>query len=1115
MTDIVDIKEKLKFNNITIQSQGFSQLLEEFKSTKLDKKQKVALENVYFDCIFQYGIVPCQWFQETLPHMLKNGYLNSETLLDEISIRINKAPNAENIIRVITETCDLHYSAFLKLARRVNSDELTRLFNIRKLISDCHSYAKPKTPMLSRSIKIGDLFDLVVADGKTDKFLNSVDFLFEKHNLHENETLLAFVVALLPFCESQKQACRIISNFAKKKPYLDDGSRLAHTINIVVELCKHDVLEMKTVRRQLLKRIGNHGNEKAHAAYCKLLALGVTSDPDETVEMNAEFREECIKELLGYTKLSKPGEIHQSIVCEAWKSLGSFDADEVASAAFDGIDGLLAGFKSMSKTARKGFVEFLRQFVAREVENLPRPLYNLTSSPSTDVLPLFTNIDSFKDSLHNLHNESSWFWRASLPLSASILKLSSPSNKAVTAVRLIRSCATLISPSTSHEDMISLFASWRICIREALNSLSESKNHDILWARDQICEEGRRSLAENGESVDNVMMILAVLAGIIEEKIKTISDPKIVDEITKNHKPWLISVFEFCATRLPKEFKHQRGKKANPIYQILTQSNKSSLHIAIFCAKLLLRHYAILEFYKMESNFCLKKEPLEICLLENSEAKLDVVPSRRDLWINAEAYGCDRLTTIAVENRYKKQIEKEDCLDDPNILLESIGSVESIEKFFTSLSASDTSNLMGMHKKARKVIEKLFNNGTEQIKKAIYQGLSDLAVATSLKIPMAKQTISMEKFPENSLIRMICRCFDEKSGIDDDGLRELIRALISHKRSDGKRLPQANWLGIIEKTNWKNSEPEQLLAVVCLACEQNIEEIVFEVLNDIECVERHPKILEVFAEHLHAVINMVSSQVAEKLIRRIIEKIRSESEIADILKESIRSNQRLPIVRTILSLELPPLSECEMLSDCLLDCLIEPQEFVGCISRNYDFWIESRKADDMKMKRLCELYAEEADKNTMLAILSIESDSLSVKRRFEKILDVISVSRISRSSSLPMDSFLPIIMALLVSASDQFPLHWFGYDSQVLEIMMILVQRFWNEYTSCQDFEDNVKHLVSFLMPYLKKEDSYPDWQRTTAKYLLRSIFAKFPSKVMPIVENEPDQFFNILIEDL
>lgn len=888
----------------------------------------------------------------------------------------------------------------------------------------------------------------------------------------------------------------------------DNGYRLAATMEAAIDLSKNDILDVWTCKRILGRNVKYLGNEEACAAYCRLLAAGAHLDIEDCAEELEERKKQFITDLYEFTKSHNAG-----VASEAWDSLGAFDLADLQQYLSLIPSQFAEIYKNLEAPHRPGFVGFLNKHLEVEKESYQRPLYN-AGADVIDVPPLLAKVDTYKDLLSNKFKDEPWFWTSTLPLASSILQLTSPSNKAQTAVRILKSCLLNVPPPTSPEEAMRLVASWRICIREALNALSESKSNDILWARDQICQEGRLSLTQKSESVDNIMIMVTVLAESIEEKLKMSDDQKFVDEVSTAQKPWLISILEFCATRLPKEHKEAWIVKANPIYQVKTHSNQSSLHTAMFCCRLLCRISALTEYYRDLKDPGFGKDSYLPYLLQDSSKPLDkdLVVSRFMIYVIAEAYGASELTARAFEANHQ------DTVDEITGEYEapSLECSTDIDLFFSQLLKMPRSQLIQAQQTNKKALEKIWNTAGEEVKMKIYQGLADLALISG---PGRKRAVvPIEKLSDGSVLKGVLQLFDEKLNTRKDALQPLLRTFANHKRTDGRFLPPIDWMKILERADWKRTNPETRLSLIKLACEQHIPDVMFHFAAD----DLTPQQVYLIAENLKNVIKLVPRKELQIILRRMTMQARivdEEKANVDKIANAIADHEKDPIVHRFLIHDLPNLNEPIQVTDPILKALKDPTAFIGLISRSFDVWAEAHNGDKMNMKRICDYILAEDNTLTetkMYTLLSLEARKLPQGKKIDKILDVITASRIQRAANGEMHKYFPIVLALVVSMdkSVEIPMCFFNSEAQAIQIMCAAKRPFFRSLLKCPQMKDDCSHIGSFLRPYVDGEETelYPLWQKTTAADMIRDLIAHFGSTALENLLHENDFFWQSIL---
>ncbi|KAJ1357955.1 hypothetical protein KIN20_016231 [Parelaphostrongylus tenuis] len=87
--------------------------------------------------------------------------------------------------------------------------------------------------------------------------------------------------------------------------------------------------------------------------------------------------------------------------------------------------------------------------------------------------------------------------------------------------------------------LVNLFAGWRICISSFLSI--DAEGGDLTRRRDQITEECKRSLKESELAVNNVIVVIAVLAGEMKRAGTERSD----SDFDASMQFWTISALEF------------------------------------------------------------------------------------------------------------------------------------------------------------------------------------------------------------------------------------------------------------------------------------------------------------------------------------------------------------------------------------------------------------------------------------------------------------------------------------------------------------------------------------------------------------------------------------------
>uniref|UniRef100_A0A8R1DTI5 Uncharacterized protein n=1 Tax=Caenorhabditis japonica TaxID=281687 RepID=A0A8R1DTI5_CAEJA len=924
---------------------------------------------------------------------------------------------------------------------------------------------------------------------------------FSKTSNDEDDVFFAKV-------ELAKQCCLATDDndaflIAINKMLSENGDRLVSVIDTIRELVKNEVIDFSQTRAKLASRLNKNGeNENALTAYCWFLSVASQRDTDLSDEEFHELKINIIKELYEFTR----NKVHK-IAAKAWEALGEFPLEDIQESISLAPNSYGTLYLSLSKPQQKGFAEFLRKSIGKELESYPRPLY--TTSTETSVLPpLLARVNSYKDHLMVENKTASWFWSATLPLAASIMQLAAESNKPMTAIHLVRNCLVEVPPSESAEETIRLMAGWRLCVREALNSLLYGKSPDILWARDQLVNDGRTALKDKKESVDNVMMMLTMLVEVIEEKMLLIvDDERKFNEISAAMKPFVISVFEFVTTRLPKEQKEKRKATEKPIYDMITNSNKSSLHIALYCTRLLYRNTEILRFYGDGTELGMAKDAMFEAFFNNS-SELVEIPDWKMMWISEEAYGVDEITAKTFENTHHLALDQNTPKCEEG---------EDLDEFFKALTILPRDLRTEKQQNFKKIMEKIWINGDEDVKRKIYEGLAELALISGST--RKRKLVSVDNLPESSVLRSVLQVFNEKHKMNAESLQNLIGSFVNHKRTDGRHLPPIDWMKILERASWKSIEPSQMESLIRLSCEQNLPEVLFKAIA-IGHEDEDPQARLVMSEHITAIIKILPKKQIQDLVNQFIIHARATpvKEESEKLAQAVASVQKNMIVSHILCHELPTMNATIGVTDCILKALIEPAEFHGKVSRGYDVWLEARKGVKMNMQRICESYTSENEaksRECILAVISLEARLLKMEQRYEKVLDVITASRIARSMNAEMSPFLPIVLSLIVSVCEEvdLPICWFGNEERIFEFMRLARKPFVRAFLKSITSEKNVEPIVEFLNAYIIGDETniYDESTMKIACDMMLTIHALFPNLARTLI-HKPDDYWKAIL---
>ncbi|ETN74720.1 hypothetical protein NECAME_12788 [Necator americanus] len=194
--------------------------------------------------------------------------------------------------------------------------------------------------------------------------------------------------------------------------------------------------------------------------------------------------------------------------------------------------------------------------VADDLESLSRTLYTKEYIRKSSLAPFITNLHN---ALRRTNQEAPWFWTATLPLFSVIVGEYAESGKGLQAIKLFR--RVLREVHVVDDKVVNLFAGWRICVVSLLGVLTEAGNP--LKARDQIVEECKRALGSTELSVNNVLVVMAILTGELSRFGKQIANGQAAADFETTMRPWFVAVLEFM---FPIVFKSY-NQKSQPILQ--------------------------------------------------------------------------------------------------------------------------------------------------------------------------------------------------------------------------------------------------------------------------------------------------------------------------------------------------------------------------------------------------------------------------------------------------------------------------------------------------------------------------------------------------------------------
>ncbi|VDL71193.1 unnamed protein product [Nippostrongylus brasiliensis] len=380
-----------------------------------------------------------------------------------------------------------------------------------------------------RDVSYALLRDLVTRFPSAFDVVKPLAVIGDSEPLDVLRSKLDLITALCVATDRSDELLPSISALLKK-----GAATVAAAMTVVKALCKEEILDVSTIRKQLGSRLRQHGFEEALAGYCDILATAAS----QPAEHDENFLRECVLELYEITKLRNCSAELRNARVAAWKALGSFGGALLTNVIDTSGSKLMEIFLELHEEERKGFIAFLRNLIKEEVENLSRTLY-------TQVHIRKSSFSALTYSLHNSlgksNQEAPWFWKATLPLFSVIAGEYGEEAAALQATRLFR--RLLREVPTSQDDVIGLFSGWRISVASMLSLHISSGS--ILKARDGIVEECKRALTHSELTVNNVAVVIAVLAGELRRMGSALPDSESSESFENSMRPWLIATLEF------------------------------------------------------------------------------------------------------------------------------------------------------------------------------------------------------------------------------------------------------------------------------------------------------------------------------------------------------------------------------------------------------------------------------------------------------------------------------------------------------------------------------------------------------------------------------------------
>ncbi|XGW04158.1 hypothetical protein V3C99_015366 [Haemonchus contortus] len=1001
-----------------------------------------------------------------------------------------RRPEAVNTVFMLYSM--LYAKSYFEVDRRSILKAVNGLFVNRFAVTPVVNFLSIvcRQPGEERSIAYDLLCDLVSKFPTAFDVVKPLSLPAESDSLDLLECKLRLMAALCISTDRSDELLPSLSLLLKK-----EAAVVRAAITVVLALCKEEILDVSTIRKQLGVRVRQTGFEAALAGYCDILATGATaSGQDET------FSQECVVELWEITQLRKNSSDTEEARRAAWIALGSFDVTLIKNVIDVSGSILLDIFKGLSKKEREGFAIFLQKLISAEVESLSRTLYTgLRIRKSTLANIVYTLYNAFGKT----NQEAPWFWLATLPLFSVIIGECGEGGKALQATKLMRRLLREVPAEDSN--LVNLFAGWRICVATLLSIHAESG--DLVRSRDSIVEECRRSLKASEFAVNNVVVVLAILTGELTRIMYQLPTDEAINAFETSMRQWVISVLEFIFPIVFDDYK----PTTPPIAEVTVQMRCVKTALArsaawMICSKASAEVRSFFEddlFARvMDWRIISKADPKgKLCdLLAGEEMDVSCSIQRSELWLFAAALGADELVTNSLSRSLSCPVDPEDIFE--NSAIEN-KSVDELSDFFAKISNLPLRIFQKYERRLKNRFDQICRNAGEEMKKKFYEGLSMLASVSLLTVAVDMPS-DYAHLPENSILRAVIAQFGEKSQCGRECQHELLPTLLGHIRSDGRRLPPLDLQFLLTSIDYWNNEQARL-NLLLLAMEQKDAQILYE----LTC----PQLLNTSAtftpywttisQNLPA-LTVLPAFRAKAVLNGLLRFALQSDDEGDGILSRIKDIKGSQVVFDCLLAHVPTFDTSADLMHKTLNSGVIDQRFHGRVSKNFDFWMECSGLAEGKISSLVDRYAEGAPKsNVMLSIFGYCSIFISLQSRLDKLVDLLSVGKMLLSCQRPaknIEAVLKFLLALICSVRSDIPLHWLSQDADVL--IFARWRYYWKRVVKIPQFCEHFDIIVAFLIPCLLMDDLAPS-AHNAVKGMLLYILASQPEIVRRHLEDK------------
>ncbi|KAI1721785.1 bZIP transcription factor domain-containing protein [Ditylenchus destructor] len=640
-------------------------------------------------------------------------------------------------------------------------------------------------------------------------------FLMIRPTKDEDDTLLLKMKLIRKICTSEqgeRLVPQLLSLLSPQQPNLTCHTLVTESIFALTDLCKQSLLEVGKTKARILVSLKldtirssrDEHDQKTLVAYCEFMSTSAI-DPDD-----CELALECAREL--WDLKDHPIE---SVSASAWYALSKFpltslvdgkilnpvtDASIAEAPELSGKYLFDIANNIKSDNVYTTFGSFLHNAIKCEVEEFPRHLYSTDSSTESKKIqshssqPKLVNQTSLCTTflVQLLPVLRDTFEKGDSQLEIITFALVEPFTKNVTLEqKRAARCMQIFSNALlkSHVDSNFEFAStlrylayWKTGLEFTFPLYYESRkktnaNFTIAGARDMFIDGMQKAMDQVKEAAINVVLSLPFLCNIVNTKSS--EENKLDSNLN-----WQISVIEFLAQLAIKGYK----PRSLPAFQKYTARTNQIVVAAQLSLALILNKYD-LDFFANE---------------RLPERLMEQINGNESNWIRFFITGL-----LPMES-------KTDHMDATT--KESKASLSVVVKMFTAgeyLSQTTFRSFAEMCETDQQNYGDQFARRIEKILTANLPTQSNAQLAEAIANFLASYYVgnlpgrlgvlapkTYNSLPENSILR---ETVDQlKSSTDTRKRSILLKALLKHKRSDGRSLPPLDW-----STLYKPNEDSQ------------------------------------------------------------------------------------------------------------------------------------------------------------------------------------------------------------------------------------------------------------------------------------------------------------------